>query len=190
MKLKLTFLTICALVLSTSLTAQKYLNSDDVAVTKEYMGATMSSEKTLLENLQNAPALSTTAIIYSDLENIFGDHEMVTVFAPLNSSFNTMSEEELKTFLTNKAFLKRMVNYHMVPGRLDLHGIKKAIGQGGGTAYFATLSGEKLGARLVGDNVVLFDTENNTATLKASDFYHKSGFLHLVDGLVSPSEQQ
>jgi uncharacterized surface protein with fasciclin (FAS1) repeats len=189
MKLKTILFAVCVVVISSTLQAQKYLNTDDVIVTRDYMGVAVSSEKTLVENLEAIPSYSTSAQIFGKFENLLEEHEMVTVFAPLNDAFNSMSEEDLEAFMADTSRLKTVMSYSVVPGRLDLHAIKKAIGQGGGTAYFATLSGEKLGAKLVGEKVVLFDSENNTATLMASDFYHKDGFLHMVNGLLLPSEE-
>jgi uncharacterized surface protein with fasciclin (FAS1) repeats len=76
---------------------------------------------------------------------------------------------------------------HIVPGRIDAHSLMKAIEKGGGTARFSTVSDELLMIRNGKNGMELYDTEGNTATIVATDFYHKNGFFHIVEGLVLPS---
>jgi hypothetical protein len=64
-----------------------------------------------------------------------------------------------------------------------------AIEKNGGKAYFTTLSGETIGVKMLDGRVVLFDSEKNIATITASNFYHKNGFFHIINGLLYPSAE-
>jgi len=114
---------------------------------------------------------------------------MGTVFVITDSAFETMSDNENAVDITQAEFKKRLLRFLTVPGRLDDHAIRKAIEKGKGTASFASLSGENLKAKLDGDTIVVFDSWNNSARVIASNFYHKQGFFHIVDGLIFSTEE-
>lgn len=178
-------LLVVLLTLSTTF-AQKYTSTAQQTVTTQYNGMDFTSDSTLLENLVQSEDFSTiSGIIEAQGASIFTEGFMGTVFVMLNTSFDTDEEEVVN--ISSPDVQKKLLKFHVVPGRLDEHGIRKAISNGGGSAYFSTLAGENLGARLENDTVVLFDAENHTAKLLASDLYHKHGFFHIIEGLLMPN---
>ncbi len=188
MKTIYTALVICGLIFSPLAMAQKYVSVSHDTIATSYNGMNFSSEKSLLENLQPYEGFSTIAeFIEANAVSIFDEDFMGTVFVTTNSSFEAEEDtEEDEVDLNLASNRQKILKFHIVPGRLDAHGIKKAVEKGGGTAYFATLQGENLGARLKDGKVVLFDSENNTATIIGSDLYHKHGFFHIIEGLLLP----
>jgi hypothetical protein len=78
----------------------------------------------------------------------------------------------------------------MVPGRLDRHSIIKAIQKSNGIAYYATLEGENLGFKEESGQLYLVDKRGNKSLISATDFYHKKGLFHIVQGLVLPASGQ
>jgi len=170
-------------------TAQKYTKTENSNVTKEWNGNTFSSSNSLAENIAVAPDLS---LMYKALEdktilNALESEEMVTVFVISNKGFTKLREKKDSIFDTSKAnLLTAIVTYHAIPGRVDSHSIKKAAKRNDGITYYATLQGGKLGIKEENGQLVLVDPQGNTSVISATDFYHKNGFFHIVDGIVFP----
>ena len=174
----------------TSVSAQKYSSGSNSEVKSTWEGISFSSEKTIQENINEASKLSIIAKVASEDELVaaLGKEEMVTVFVPMDIAFTNLSKKERESLLSDTSRLSRMVKFLTIPGRVDLNSLTTAIDKNGGTAYFTTLSGETIAAKRVDGRVVLFDSEKNIATITASNFYHKNGFFHIINGLVYPSK--
>ncbi len=172
-----------------TVTAQKYTKTESTTVTKEWNGDTFLSSKTLAENIAEASDLT---MLKRALENeiilkTLDAEEMITIFAISNNGFSKLKTKQDSIFDSSKAnLLTAIVKYHVIPGRVDSHSLKLAVKRNGGTAYYATLQGEKLGVKEENGQLVLVDAQGNTSTISATDFYHKNGFFHIVDGIVFP----
>ena len=180
----LALLFLCTLF--TTATAQKYTSESDAEVKTVWNGVTFSSHKTIAENISGIATFSYLNGILEDEGKValLAQEEMITFFAPTDAAFNNMNKEQRESLLNSKGETNKMVKFFAVPGRLDMASIRTAIRKSDGYAFFNTLSGKKLGAKLIDGEVFLFDSENNTAKLSATDFYHKNGLFHVVDGLV------
>jgi uncharacterized surface protein with fasciclin (FAS1) repeats len=97
-----------------------------------------------------------------------------------------LKKEDRKNLLADKNRISNTIKYLAVPGRVDLASMEKAVANGR-TMQLMTLNGEKLGVKLVNGKVVLFDAKNNSAEITASNFYHKNGLFHVINGLVYPT---
>lgn len=189
MQIRKLFLLMLLFGVMTSVSAQKYSNKSNSELKTDWEGSSFSSTKTLADNIAGLEVFSDLYGILKNesLKKSLSEEEMVTIFAPTNAAFTNLSEEKRKALMLDKTLQTSIIKFLAVPGRLDMASIKVAIRQGDGFAYFKTLSGEKLGAKLVDGKVVLFDSENNTAMISATDFYHKNGLFHIVDDLVYPT---
>jgi uncharacterized surface protein with fasciclin (FAS1) repeats len=193
MKLKRLLIPVLAIIISGQLTAQKYTSTEMEKVTKTFNGIEFSSEKTLLENLADAGDFT---IFHSFLETqgeeIFTENFMGTVFVVVDEGFQKETEEGKETLIdvSDPVTQKEILHFLTVPGRIDAYSLKKAVEKGGGMVYYRTVSGEKLRVRLSGSDIVLADNSGNTATIIASDLYHKHGFFHIVNGLISPDSMK
>jgi uncharacterized surface protein with fasciclin (FAS1) repeats len=185
--INLYFIAFCFIV--TSVSAQKYSSGLTSEVQSTWEGISFSSKKTIQENINEAPTLSVIAKVASENELVaaLAKEEMVTLFVPMDVAFTNLSKKERESLLSNRSRLSSMVKFLSIPGRVDLNSLTTAIEKNGGTAYFTTLSGETIGTKILNNNVVLFDSENNMATITASNFYHKNGFFHIINELVYPS---
>ncbi len=186
--MKTNIIFILALIISGVATAQKYGAATQGEITKEWNGTVFSSEKSFLDNLKLTPSFS---ILSKALENeallkALENEEMVTIFAITDSGFSNLPKTTRDSIMGNPKIISSIVKLYAIPGRVDNHSLKKSL-LTNGAAYFATLNGEKLGIKEVNGNIVLFDSKNNTATIIASDFYHKNGFFHIVDGIIFPA---
>jgi uncharacterized surface protein with fasciclin (FAS1) repeats len=173
-------------VVFATVNAQKYKVNSNTEVKTSWNGNTFSSTASFAENISKVTDFSFLNSVFKDkeLENKLAYIEMVTIFAPLDVAFTSLSQEKRDALILNTSKMGETMKFLSVPGRLDFNSIKNAIEVNSGTAYFFTVSGTKLGAKMVDGKVVLFDSENNTATITATDFYHKNGLFHMVNGLV------
>jgi len=175
-------------------TAQKYTKTEQNVVEKKWMEHAFTSELSFFKNIETVSELSYISSLLSDedyrtyLESI----EMITIFAPLDRSLLNFPEHERDSILNynDGSILRSMLKYHIIPGRIDSHSIKKSLEINDGAVYYATLSGEKLGIKKMNGNLVLYDSMNNTAIIRESDFYHSNGLFHLVEGMVFPINEQ
>lgn len=172
----------------TSANAQKYSTTSKTEVKTSWNVNTFSSSDSFTENISRVSDFSFLNSVFKneDLKNKLAYIEMVTIFAPLDVAFTSLSKEKRDALISDSSKMTETMKFLSIPGRLDFNSIKKAIEVNNGTAYFFTVSGTKLGARMVDGKVVLFDSENNTATVTASDFYHENGLFHVVNALVYP----
>jgi len=187
MKFKLPFTILLLLCINVTVSAQKYLNTEQADISKEYNGATFNSKKSIAENLSQSKEFSIESLILKD-ENLikaFEDEEMVTIFVFNDASFAALPKKSRDSLLANKKVLNMMVKHMAIPGRLDRYSIENAVKKNG-SVYYTTLSGEKLGVKNINGKLFLFDAENNTAEIIKTDFFHKNGFFHIVEGLVYP----
>lgn len=192
MNFKNAFFIIFISFLGIQASAQKYLSVDKTDVSKEWKGNDFTSTKTFAENLEEAPQFTIlTGILKSDaLRQTLEKEEMVTIFAMTDTTFLELPEESRDSILGNIKLTSSMVKYLSVPGRVDSFSLKSALKKSNGSIFLATLEGEKLGVREVNGQLQLIDSENRTARIIASDFYHKNGFFHIVEGLVFPASEE
>ena len=170
--------------------AQKYTNTEQNVVEKKWGEYTFSSKQTFFKNIELVSDMSNISDMLKDevFRDLLESKEMITIFAPLDRSLLSFPENKRDSILNynNGSVLRNMLKYHIIPGRIDSHSIAKAIEINDGGIYYATLTGDKLGIKSMNGNIVLFDSMNNTAIIKETDFYHSNGLFHLVEGMVFP----
>mgnify|MGYP000285959358 CR=1 FL=1 len=191
MQNKIAPLLILLLLITTTVSAQKYKSTQNSVTSKQWEDQAFSSIKSFAENIAEVPQFSILAETLKNkaLAQMLESQEMVTIFAITDAGFNSLPKKERNTVLKNPALMSSIVKYLSVPGRMDSYTIKTMVEKNGGTAYFSTLNGEKLAIKNVNGQLTLFDAENNTATITAPDFYHKNGFFHIVNGVVIPASK-
>jgi len=170
--------------------AQKYTKTDTSELSKNWNETTFYASKSFTENITEIPSFSTlkkNLELGSSTKEI-EDQEMVTIFAMTNNAYEKLQGVNDSVFdivpITNRIAI---IKYHVIPGRVDKRSIKKAIQYKGGIAYFMTLQGVKLGIKEENSQLFLVDSFGNTSVISATDFYHKNGFFHIVEGYVLPT---
>ena len=179
-----------ALLINTVGFAQKYTKTDTSELSKNWNETTFYASKSFTENITEVPSFSTlkkNLELGSSTKEI-EDQEMVTIFAMTNNAYEKLQGVNDSIFdvvpITNRIAI---IKYHVIPGRVDKRSIKKAIQYKGGIAYFTTLLGVKLGIKEENSQLLLVDSFGNTSVISATDFYHKNGFFHIVEGYVLPA---
>jgi uncharacterized surface protein with fasciclin (FAS1) repeats len=172
--------------LYTITSAQKYKSISTSTISKDWQGITFTSDKTLQENIAQSTSFSIMAAILEDefLNSQLSSQEMVTVFVANDASFSTLKEDTRKALLADDQTIAQLVKFHTIPGRVDKNAIENAISSSGGMAYFRTLEGEKLAVTKKAGALTISDSKGNMAVIKETDFYHKNGFFHMVEGFA------
>lgn len=172
--------------LSSASIAQKYKSTSNISITKEWQQITFTSDKTLQENIAQSSSFSIIAAILENqlISDQLSSQEMVTVFVANDSSFLALDQTNRKALLSDNHRVSQLVKFHTIPGRVDKNAIEKAISISGGIAYFMTLEGEKLAVSKNKEALTISDSKGNTAVINETDFYHKNGFFHMVEGIA------
>lgn len=171
--------------------AQKYLSKNQAEITSEWEGSSFSSTKSLSENISQVPQLSlwSKMLAIPATERIVGDQEMVTLFVVTDAAFMKLPKKSRDSIINNPRVAQSLIKYLAVPGRIDSHSLHKEASKRSGEFSLATLDGQKLRVRERNGKITLIDPENRTATVEASDFYHKNGLFHLIDAVILPSPE-
>jgi uncharacterized surface protein with fasciclin (FAS1) repeats len=191
MQFKNTFLLLFIICFGTTVSAQKYKSKSTAEVSKTLGESNFTSNKTFFENIEEAPDFTILAKILSNnqFQQTLKNEEMVTFFAVADESFLKLPKKTRDSILGNTKIVNSMLKYLAVPGRVDSNSLKMAVAKNSGKAYMMTLQGENLGIKEENGQLIIFDENNKTARIIASDFYHKNGFFHIIDGLVFPSSK-
>lgn len=156
-----------------------------------YVGNVMMPQKhTLLENLTASPIHKRllSAIEAAGLADTLGGSGHVTLFAPTDDAFaklpaGTLTRLELPE---NKEQLRRLVQYHLVAGKLTAKKLAKLVKKGKGTAVLQTMAGTPLTVKRVGTILTLTDAKGAIAVIITADVTCKDDILHVIDAVLMP----
>lgn len=154
-------------------------------------GAAMYPSKNIVENAMNSKDHTTlvAAVKAAGLVDTLESAGPFTVFAPTNAAFDKLPPGTVDTLLKpeNLAELKKVLTYHVVPGRITSHKLEAMIKKGGGQAELKTVEGGTINATMNGDTIVLHDEKGGTATITQSDVMQKNGVIDVIDAVLMPS---
>jgi uncharacterized surface protein with fasciclin (FAS1) repeats len=154
-------------------------------------GSPMYPSKTIVENASTASNLTTlvTAVKAAGLADTLQGPGPFTVFAPTNSAFGKLPTGTVDNLVKpeNQESLKKILTYHVVPGRITAHKLVAMIKKDGGQAQLKTVEGGTITAMLDGNNVVLKDERGGTATVSQTDVMQKNGVVHVIDTVLMPN---
>jgi uncharacterized surface protein with fasciclin (FAS1) repeats len=97
-----------------------------------------------------------------------------TVFAPTDAAFKKVPKKTLNALLKNKAKLKAVLLYHVVPGKVTAADVVKLT-----TAK--TLNGKSVRIRVSGSNVFV-----NSAKVTTPDVMATNGVTHVINRVLIP----
>lgn len=154
-------------------------------------GAAMYPSKDIIDNAVNSKDHTTlvAAVKAAGLVDTLKGPGPFTVFAPTNAAFDKLPAGTVDTLLKpeNQDQLKKVLTYHVVPGRITSHKLASMIQNGGGKAELKTVEGGTLTAMMDGNNIVLKDEKGDTATVTQADVMQKNGVIHVIDTVLLPS---
>lgn len=129
------------------------------------------------------------AVKAADLGETLSGPGPFTLFAPTNAAFAKLPAGTVDTLLqpSNKAALRSVLTYHVVPGRVAASDLVRMIRNGGGEARLATVQGGVLTARLMGERVMLTDEKGGMAHVIQADLMQSNGVIHVTDAVSLPN---
>jgi len=153
----------------------------------------INPEKTIADMVMENQDLSTlsAALEAADLVEVLKAEGPYTVFAPNNRAFDNLPEGKLSDLLKpeNKAELAKVLKYHVVDGKIyasDLDG-NKMIKTLEGKQIRITASSAPMEMGEEGEQQMKKVKVNNAKVL-SSDITASNGVIHIIDGVVSPSD--
>ena len=153
-------------------------------------GQPMFPGKTIVANAVNSADHTTlvAAVKAAGLVDTLNGPGPLTVFAPVNSAFQALPAGTVDTLLKpeNRDTLKKILTYHVVPGRLNASDLVRQIGAGGGRAMLKTASGGTLIASMSGSNVIITDDGGGSAKVTIADVNQSNGVIHVIDKVLLP----
>lgn len=103
-----------------------------------------------------------------------------TVFAPTNAAFAALPAGTLTSLLesANKAELTSVLEYHVVPGKIEASGLKA------GTVK--TVNGDTFTVSQSGNTFTITDGKGNTAHFVTTNVEASNGVVHITDAVLMP----
>lgn len=154
-------------------------------------GAAMYPTKNIVQNAVNSKDHTTlvAAVKAAGLVDTLEGPGPFTVFAPTNEAFNALPAGTVDNLLKpeNKDTLVKILTYHVVPGRLSTHDLRKMIKQGGGKAELKTVQGGTLTITWKDGKYVVTDEKGGSATITIPDVYQSNGVIQVVDAVLMPN---
>jgi len=134
--------------------------------------------KDLVDTALGAGSFTTLAkaLAAADLVGTLKGPGPFTVFAPTDAAFAKLPEGTLDELLKpeNKAKLRAVLTYHVVPGRVMAADVVKLTSA-------KAVSGDTLSIKVNGDSVML-----NQAQVIKTDIAASNGVIHVIDAVLLP----
>jgi uncharacterized surface protein with fasciclin (FAS1) repeats len=129
-----------------------------------------------------------TALKTADLVTTLSGNDSFTVFAPTNNAFSKLPKRTFDSLLKskNKSTLADILTYHVIKGKFDSTTAIEEANKNNGMFEITTLQGAKLKVTLEGENVILTDQKNKTATITRTDIEASNGIIHVIDNVLRP----
>jgi uncharacterized surface protein with fasciclin (FAS1) repeats len=154
-------------------------------------GAAMYPNKTIVENASQASNLTTlvSAVKEAGLVDTLSGKGPFTVFAPTNEAFKDLPSGTVDGLMKpdNKAKLKEVLTYHVVPGKLDAAQLKADVKKHDGKLELKTVEGSDLTITDQGGKLFLTDAKGGKAEITTADVEQSNGVVHVINHVLIPS---
>ncbi len=153
-------------------------------------GAPMMANQTIVQNASKAKNLTTlvAAVKEAGLVDTLSGAGPFTVFAPTNEAFDKLPKATVAGLMqpSERDTLKKILTYHVVPGRIDAADLAKGIKDGGGSYTMKTVEGEPITAKMDGANIAIIDAKGGGALVETPDVYQSNGVVHVIGSVLMP----
>ncbi len=140
--------------------------------------AAQAQDKDIVETAVSAGSFKTLAKLLTDaglIETLKGPGPF-TVFAPTDEAFAKVPAATLAALGKDKAALKNVLLYHVVPGKVMASTVVTMNGKSAKTA-----EGQDVKIMVMGDKVMV-----NQANVVKTDIVAKNGVIHVIDAVILP----
>ena len=137
-----------------------------------------AAEKDIVTTAVEAGSFKTLAKLLTDagLVDTLKGPGPFTVFAPTDEAFAKVPAATLEALGKDKAKLKAVLLYHVVPGKVMAADAVKLNGKGAKTA-----EGAEAKIMVMGNKVMI-----NQANIVKTDIVAKNGVIHVIDAVILP----
>jgi len=144
----------------------------------------MMAEETIVEIAAGNEDFSTlvAAVTAAGLAETLSGEGPFTVFAPTNEAFAKIPEATLTALLepANKDTLTKILTYHVVAAEVMAADVTPGA--------VTTVEGTDFTIEVDGDKVVIVDGMGNRVNVTATDIEASNGVIHVIDGVLIPSD--
>ncbi len=140
--------------------------------------ATTGTPATVVDTTARAPQLSTLNKLIADagLADTLKGPGPYTVFAPSDEAFKAVPAKTLAELSADKAKLKEVLSYHVLPGKVGAAEVKNGNAK--------TVQGANLALSKAGSYVTVEDAMVTQADLNAAN-----GVVHVIDRVLMPPKK-
>lgn len=153
-------------------------------------GAAMYPSRNIIQNAMHSKDHTTlvAAVKAAGLVKTLEGPGPFTVFAPTNQAFAALPPGTVANLMkpAHKAELKKILTYHVVPGRLDTKALDAKIMAGGGSAKLKTVEGDWLTVKGSGTHLMVTDAKGNTADITIPNVYQSNGVIMVINKVLMP----
>jgi uncharacterized surface protein with fasciclin (FAS1) repeats len=138
--------------------------------------ASAAPGKDIVETAAGAPQFSTLVSLVkkAGLVGVLSGTTNYTVFAPTNAAFAKVPKKTLNELAADKAMLKKVLLYHVLPGKVPAAKVLKMKSA-------MTAEGSKVTFSLRGDNAFV-----NEAKITKTDIRCSNGVVHAINAVLLP----
>lgn len=140
--------------------------------------ATAAPSKNIVETAAGSPQFSTLVSLVkkAGLVGTLSGKTNYTVFAPTNAAFAKVPKKTLNELASNKAMLRKVLLYHVLPGKVPAAKVLK-------TKSAKTAEGSKVTFSVRGKTAFV-----NDAKIIKTDIRCSNGIVHAINGVLLPPE--
>lgn len=135
-------------------------------------------KKNIVETAAAAPQFSTLVSLVkkAGLVGVLSGKTNYTVFAPTNAAFAKVPKQTLDDLAADKAMLKKVLLYHVLPGKVPASKVLK-------TKSATTAEGSKVTFSVRGKSAFV-----NDAKITKTDIRCSNGIVHAINRVLLPPE--
>lgn len=140
--------------------------------------ASAAASKDIVETAAANPKFSTLVSLVkkAGLVGVLSGETNYTVFAPTNAAFAKVPKKTLNELGKDKAMLKKVLLYHVLPGKVAASKVLKMKSA-------KTAEGSKVRFEVRGDDAFV-----NDAKIVETDVRCSNGIIHAINGVLLPPE--
>ncbi|WP_424495008.1 fasciclin domain-containing protein [Salinimicrobium sp. GXAS 041] len=141
---------------------------------------------TVIVTTEGNPELSTFALRLNAANVQLPEGKAYTIFAPNNNAYSYLYREQGSEVLNVENSTE--VYFLIVEGEFTTDALKQQIEQGSGNFVLTTAQGENLIAAMEDKEIILRGPSGVTAKILEENIEASNGVVHIIDGVLLPSD--
>jgi len=155
---------------------------------KEMEEKEMAMENSIAGKAMSNDDLSTlvSALKSAELDAMLSEPGNYTVFAPSNNAFDKLPEGTVDNLMKpeNKEMLQKVLQYHVVSGKMTSDKFAESIKGANGKYKFKTVAGEELTAMMDGDQFMIMDSRGKKSQVVQGNVDASNGIVYVINDVL------